>query len=149
LADFAILASRVGSRPFSRPTHPNRVIRRRMELPAFFLEYFYSSDEEQLAVDLHGNVIEWCHDWSGSYGSTSDPVGAATGSLRLGRGRGWRDGAAYCRSGLRSKFGPQGRSGFVGFRLALNSAGEWWQPEFLGGTDRFPLRIGNYLLGEI
>ena len=44
--------------------------------------------------DLHGNVIEWCHDWSGSDRSTSDPIGAATGSDRVYRGRSWSLGAA-------------------------------------------------------
>ena len=34
-------------------------------------------------------------------------------------------------------------------RLALNSAREWWKPEFLVGTDHFPVRTGACLLGEI
>ena len=67
--------------------------------------------------DLHGNVNEWCHDWSGSYGSTSDPLGAATGSHRVLRGGG---SAEACRSASRLGYEPAYRGSIAGFRLALS-----------------------------
>jgi len=69
--------------------------------------------------DLHGNVSEWCHDWNGDYESTSDPLGAATGSSRVIRGGSWFNGAADCRSAVRSSRVPTNRGNFMGFRLAL------------------------------
>ncbi len=70
--------------------------------------------------DLHGNMFEWCHDWSGSYGSSSNPPGAATGSLRVIRGGGWNDDAALCRSANRGSLEPTRRVPALGFRLALS-----------------------------
>jgi len=75
--------------------------------------------------DLHGNVAEWCHDWNGSYGSTSDPLGAATASYRVFRGGSWSSVAADCRSANRSTLTPTNRgNGSVGFRLALSPSSE-------------------------
>ena len=73
--------------------------------------------------DLHGNAFEWCHDWYGSYGSTSDPLGVAGGSARVLRGGSWNFDAAICRAAHRLTIVPTFRTSLYGFRLALSPSG--------------------------
>jgi len=86
--------------------------------------------------DFHGNVNEWCHDWYGSYGSTSDPLGAARGLDRVVRGGGYNFGAAYCLAALRDMNAPTSRFDVLGFRLALSpsreSSGQVAKPSDVG-----------------
>ena len=76
--------------------------------------------------DMHGNVWEWCLDWSGNYDSAEsiDPLGATTGTIRILRGGGNRGNAWECRSAMRGKIAPSSydryyNSGYeyYGFRL--------------------------------
>jgi len=75
--------------------------------------------------DMHGNLYEWCNDWhwSGYYSSSpsSDPVGPASGSGRVGRGGGWGSYAPYCRSAHRSLPNPDDSYNRVGFRPARSA----------------------------
>lgn len=69
--------------------------------------------------DMHGNVGEWCLDWSGTYGTGDviDPVGGDSGSDRVLRGGSWWNSAEGCRSANRNRGDPSVIYGNNGFRL--------------------------------
>jgi formylglycine-generating enzyme required for sulfatase activity len=73
--------------------------------------------------DMHGNVSEWCADWSGNYpgGRVTDPTGPALGLNHVYRGGGWAADDVNCRSTTRFWGVPGFRSKDLGFRLALAS----------------------------
>ena len=69
--------------------------------------------------DMHGNLWEWCSDWSGSYpsGPQVDPQGPSTGSRRVLRGSYWNGSTTQnCRSAVRNSYSPGDRSN-IGVRL--------------------------------
>ena len=72
--------------------------------------------------DMHGNVLEWCNDWNGNYGSVAEinPQGPDTSSTsHMLRGGSYSAAAYSCRSAYRM-FGPSinywGEN--CGFRMA-------------------------------
>jgi len=69
--------------------------------------------------DMHGNVLEWCQDWFGSYSSNAvdDPTGPAKGSKRILRGGKWSGHASHCRSARRLGQEPEIRYVNAGFRI--------------------------------
>ncbi|MBT3177183.1 MAG: formylglycine-generating enzyme family protein [Desulfobacula sp.] len=71
--------------------------------------------------DMHGNVLEWCQDWYGSYnsGSVTDSVGPSSGSTRVIRGGSWVNDSEGCPSAVRYYGNPEGSINLLGFRLAL------------------------------
>ncbi|MBI2192379.1 MAG: SUMF1/EgtB/PvdO family nonheme iron enzyme [Planctomycetes bacterium] len=72
--------------------------------------------------DMHGNVLEWCQDFYGSYPvvTAADPAGVKTGDGRVIRGGLWRDAARVCRASSRNWNKASDRDKLVGLRLVLN-----------------------------
>jgi formylglycine-generating enzyme required for sulfatase activity len=72
--------------------------------------------------DLHGNLLEWTHDWSGDFGESAlvDPLGAKEGPARVYRGGSWDFDSAYCRTAYRYAVDPTFYASYYGFRLALS-----------------------------
>jgi len=73
--------------------------------------------------DMHGNVWEWCWDWFNSYQNEAqtDPLGASSGSTRVGRGGSWGSPAQHVRSANRSSYFDLAPNdvvnAYIGFRL--------------------------------
>ena len=68
--------------------------------------------------DMHGNVLEWCLDGSGSLtGGVTNPVGSSSSSSRMFRGGCWHSYAFQCTSSFRDSCSPAYANLDAGFRL--------------------------------
>jgi formylglycine-generating enzyme required for sulfatase activity len=79
--------------------------------------------------DMHGNLWEWCWDWSVTSfytrSPTADPVGPAQSSDRMRRGGSWGNDPRECRSAHRLGLPPNIADWTLGFRVALGPSGRW------------------------
>lgn len=79
------------------------------------------------ALDLIGNVTEWCHDWFGqdyySHGDSVDPRGPASGVYRVLRGGSYLDFDVQLSASRRDSDGPRQRKSDVGFRVVIDPPG--------------------------
>jgi formylglycine-generating enzyme len=76
--------------------------------------------------DMHGNVFEWCSDWfadSYSNAGKADPVGPASGTLRVLRGGSFFNYGLRCRSAYRHSTAPTTGWRVSGFRVTVASDG--------------------------
>jgi len=73
--------------------------------------------------DMHGNVIEWCHDYyTEHFYDTRDPVNPeniAVMPFRSTRGGSYRVGPEYCRSSARGRQLIENCSDAIGFRIVV------------------------------
>lgn len=76
--------------------------------------------------DMHGNVREWCADWSGPYDPEGqfqvDPRGPRRGYGRVVRGGSWDSYGWACRSSSRACLPPSSKANDLGFRVAMSLA---------------------------
>ncbi len=76
--------------------------------------------------DLHGNAVEWTHDWYQAYHSplaVTDPIASEGSSMRCFRGGSWSREPSLCRSSVRGGNVPPMRSIQDGFRPAMSLVG--------------------------
>ncbi len=77
------------------------------------------------ALDMAGNVSQWCEDWYDARAyerlAQGDEAPASSGRARVNRGGNWSNPARGCRSSIRSGLPPGTSTTDIGFRVSLGS----------------------------
>jgi formylglycine-generating enzyme required for sulfatase activity len=77
------------------------------------------------ALDVAGNVNQWCEDWYDEAAylryAAGDLAPPREGSMRVYRGGGWYFPAQICRPASRGGGTPDFRAAYIGFRVCLGS----------------------------
>jgi formylglycine-generating enzyme required for sulfatase activity len=76
--------------------------------------------------DVHGNIYEWCWDWSAHYKKSRpkgvapvvNPAGPTGGKMRVLRGGCWNANSHASRSSARNEYIPNEGLWYFGFRIA-------------------------------
>ena len=77
--------------------------------------------------DMHGNVMEWCHDWYGEFyyqqcpDEEENPIGPDGGTSKVLRGGAWQFGVEATRCAYRNSSAPESTSSVIGFRVCRNA----------------------------
>jgi formylglycine-generating enzyme required for sulfatase activity len=77
--------------------------------------------------DMHGNVMEWCHDWYADFyyaqcpDEDENPTGPEDGTSKVLRGGAWQFGAEATRCAYRNSSTPDAAAAVIGFRVCRNS----------------------------
>ncbi len=80
--------------------------------------------------DMHGNVMEWCHDWYDEFyysqrpDEEENPMGPDDGLAKVLRGGAWQFGAEATRCAYRNSSTPESTSSIIGFRVCRNATDE-------------------------
>jgi len=91
--------------------------------------------------DMHGNVWEWCRDWSGIY-SNGQNQGPESGDYKISRGGSWNESSDDCRSASRSDGDPSDSYGYTGFRISDSCLSSTRYEDFLSrGYDILGFRL--------
>ena len=69
--------------------------------------------------DMHGNVIEWCHDWGGVSTTDVDPTGTPIGTRKVVRGGNFMELPDNVKSARQLDGNPSVSSHNLGFRIAM------------------------------
>jgi formylglycine-generating enzyme required for sulfatase activity len=77
--------------------------------------------------DMHGNVFEWCNDWTSvdyyAQSPENDPIGPPEGFGRVVRGGSYVSHPDHCRTNHRDGRVPSHQDFRIGFRIALSFVG--------------------------
>jgi len=99
-----------------------------LTLPSEFTEHLAGSVKVGQApanpwglYDMHGSVEQWCSDWYGPYEAADqkDPVGRATGDIKVTRGGHRFTDAYYKRSANRLGTIAEDKNSIIGFRVVI------------------------------